>query len=27
VEYCDDATGTDARSYTTGKVEFVLRIN
>lgn len=27
VEYCDDATGADARSYTTGKVNFVLRID
>ncbi len=27
VEYCDDATGADARSYTTGKVIFVLRID
>ncbi|WP_409680829.1 hypothetical protein [Algoriphagus aquaeductus] len=27
VEYCDDATGADARSYTTGKVNFVIRID
>jgi hypothetical protein len=27
VEYCDDATGADARIYTTGKIEFVLRID
>jgi hypothetical protein len=27
VEYCDDATGTDAKMYTTGKIDFVLRIN
>lgn len=27
VEYCEDATGTDAKLYTTGKLHFVLRIN
>ncbi len=27
VEYCNDATGTDARIYTTGKIEFVLKID
>ncbi|WP_026951231.1 hypothetical protein [Algoriphagus mannitolivorans] len=27
VEYCNDATGTDAKMYTTGKIDFVLRID
>lgn len=27
VEYCDDASGADARIYTTGKIDFVLRID
>lgn len=27
VEYCDDATGSDARIYTTGRINFVLRVD
>jgi hypothetical protein len=27
VEYCNDATGTDAKMYTTGQIDFVLRID
>jgi hypothetical protein len=27
VEYCHDATGSDARVHTTGKIEFVLRVD
>lgn len=27
VEYCNDATGADARIYTTGQIDFVLRVD